>query len=120
MLRRTTYRVAALDAGAVTLAGEIREVAVASTGRFDPALPPDHVIAVRRGDGTGSRAVVRPLGRLLPTDSESKLMGQVTLDTRPAPAIAPTAVSRRSSVRLEQRLRVAPPRGTSPQKAARR
>ncbi|MBW2454765.1 MAG: hypothetical protein JRI68_09650 [Deltaproteobacteria bacterium] len=108
MVRRTTYRVVALDDQFITLAAESREVAIASAGRRDPALPADQIIEVVRGDSTGSRAVVRPVDRLLPRDSESKLLGKITMDTRPPPELVPDGAARRSSVQLYQTLRVTP------------
>ncbi|RLB62162.1 MAG: hypothetical protein DRI90_09695 [Deltaproteobacteria bacterium] len=111
MLRRTTYRIVALDARSVTIEADGRELAIASAGRGDPALPADRTVEVVRGSAHGTRAVLRSLGEFLPARTESKLMSQVTMDTSPLPEVEPGAVAMRSSVRLTQTVRVVRPGG---------
>ncbi len=106
MVRRSTVRVVTLSDSSITLAAEVREVAIASSARPDPALPADTVVEVVRGDSTGNRAIRGPLGRLLPRDGESKLLGKLTMDIRPPPELAPAEAARRSTVQLHQTLRV--------------
>ncbi len=105
MIRQSSYELKKADNAVMTIAAAIRELPVDSNKK-DPALADQVILKLLAGTSGGTQTLLRAIGAVVPSQSDSKLIGRVSMKVRPPEQLGAEPVE--STVRLEQHFSLGP------------